>query len=134
MAKDHKGAIEVTQALQLTEYIVKDGNARFIRDLHKNIFVVRALQDYNHFSENTDRGKPIRSLARRVSELLLEAMKNIDGLMNETKQKFTVSNQARGKFNEYNTKERTKKGLFGKEPKDIKDSSQKLFQVIWSTR
>lgn len=89
------------EALQLTEYIVKDGNAKFIKDLHKNIFIVRALEEFNHFSENTDRGKPIRGLAKRVTELINDSMKNIDALIKQTKQKRQMGlDAARHQYNE----------------------------------
>jgi hypothetical protein len=77
----------VTKALQLTEYIVKDGNARFIKDMHKHLFIVKALEEFNHFTDNTDRGKPIRGLAKRIVMQINDSMKNIEILMKQTKQK-----------------------------------------------
>jgi len=79
---------KIMKALQLTEYIVNDGNARFIKDLHKNIFLVTCLDSFNHFVDNSDKGKPIRSLAARVTNTVNEKMKNIESLMSKTEEKF----------------------------------------------
>ena len=92
-----KVASLLTQALQLTEYIVKDGNAKFIRDLNKQIFIIRALEEFNHYSENTDKGKAVKSLAKKVTELLVDSMKNIDDLQKKTIEKFKKFKESESK-------------------------------------
>lgn len=41
------------------------------------MFLVKTLEEFNYFPENMDRGQPIRQAAKRITELLVEGMKEM---------------------------------------------------------
>lgn len=46
------------------------------------------MEEYNHFVDNLDVGKSIRPLAKKVSSMIVEGMKNLTDLQKKTNDKF----------------------------------------------
>lgn len=53
--------------------------------MYTNMFLVKTLEEFNYFPENMDRGQPIRQAAKRITELLVEGMKEINEGTKKTK-------------------------------------------------
>ncbi|OUM59281.1 hypothetical protein PIROE2DRAFT_47233 [Piromyces sp. E2] len=59
------------KALQLLEYLIKNGSEKVIRSCHENIYVIRALQKFIYVDPNgKDQGINVRARAKEIYDLL----------------------------------------------------------------
>ena len=64
------GLAYMYQALQLIQYLIKNGNKRILSDMNKSLFLIRMLEDYNCIDQGVDRGAPIKELAKKTTKLI----------------------------------------------------------------
>lgn len=56
--------------MQLTQYLIKNGNKRILKDLKESLFLIRMLEEFNCIDQGTDRGAPIKELAKKTCKLI----------------------------------------------------------------